>query len=87
MSVRAGQDASAVTALVAGRWAALDRLLPVPPALGDGHVLAVPGAAGRCEHWAGEPGSLDLAWGAARRFRLEPAGGRAGRARRPGRGC
>jgi GNAT superfamily N-acetyltransferase len=72
MSVRAGQDASAVTALVAGRWAALDRLLPVPPALGDGDVLAVPGAAGRCEHWAGEPGSLDLAWGAARRFRLEP---------------
>ncbi len=72
MSVRAGQDASAVTALVTERWAALDGLLPVPPALAGSGVLAVPGAAGRCEHWAGEPGSLDLAWGAARRFRLEP---------------
>jgi GNAT superfamily N-acetyltransferase len=72
MSVRAGQDASAITALVAERWAGLDGLLPVPPALADGDLLAVPGAAGRCEHWAGEPGSLDLAWGAARRFRLEP---------------
>jgi ribosomal protein S18 acetylase RimI-like enzyme len=27
-------------------------------------------AAAACEHWAGEPGSLDLTWGAARRFRL-----------------
>jgi ribosomal protein S18 acetylase RimI-like enzyme len=27
-------------------------------------------ADGACEHWAGEPGSLELAWGAARRFRL-----------------
>jgi GNAT superfamily N-acetyltransferase len=27
-------------------------------------------AAGSCEHWAGTPGSLDLTWGAARRFRL-----------------
>jgi GNAT superfamily N-acetyltransferase len=24
----------------------------------------------RCEHWAAEPGSLDLSWGAARRFQL-----------------
>jgi GNAT superfamily N-acetyltransferase len=72
MSVRAGQDTGAVTALVAERWPGLDRLLPVPPELAGGHVLAVPGAAGRCEHWAGEPGSLDLAWGAARRFRLDP---------------
>ncbi len=29
-------------------------------------------AAARCEHWAGRPGSLDLAWGAARRFTLVP---------------
>ncbi len=72
MSVRAGQDVGDVAALVAQRWADLDRLLPVPPPLGGGDLLAVPGAAGRCEHWAGEPGSLDLAWGAARRFRLEP---------------
>ncbi len=72
MSVRAGQDASGVTALVAQRWAGLDRLLPVPPALAGGDLVAVPGAVGRCEHWAGQPGSLDLAWGAARRFRLDP---------------
>ena len=72
MSVRAEQDASAVTAQVAGRWAGLDRLLPVPPALAGGELLTVPGAVGRCEHWAGEPGALDLAWGAARRFRLDP---------------
>lgn len=29
-------------------------------------------ATGRCEHWTGEPGSLDLVWGAQRRFRLIP---------------
>ena len=69
MSVRAGQDASTVMALVAERWAGLDRLLPVPPGLAGGELLAVPGAVGRCEHWAGQPGSLDLTWGAARRFR------------------
>lgn len=72
MSVRAGQDASAITALVARRWASLDQLLPVPPALAGGELLSVAGAVGRCEHWAGEPGSLDLAWGAARRFQLDP---------------
>ena len=72
MSVRAGQDASTVTALVAERWAALDRLLPEPLALAGGDLLAVPGAVGRCAHWTGQPGSLDLAWGAARRFQLEP---------------
>src|ERR1700724_3170892 len=72
MAVRAGHDPSAVTAQVAGRWAALDGLLPVPPPLVGGDLLAVPGAAGRCEHWSGAPGSLDLAWGAARRFRLDP---------------
>src|SRR4029077_2503921 len=32
----------------------------------DGQRAAI----GTCEHWAGEPGSLDLAWGAARRFQL-----------------
>jgi len=29
-----------------------------------------PHAAARCEHWAGAPGSLDLSWGAGRRFQL-----------------
>jgi GNAT superfamily N-acetyltransferase len=27
-------------------------------------------AAGRCEHWTAEPGSLELSWGAGRRFLL-----------------
>jgi GNAT superfamily N-acetyltransferase len=27
-------------------------------------------AVARCEHWTAEPGSLDLSWGAARRFQL-----------------
>ena len=71
--------ASAVGERAARRLAALDPLLPAPavPA-GCGAELAVTGpdgstaALGTCEHWAGEPGSLDLAWGAARRFRLEP---------------
>lgn len=29
-------------------------------------------AVGRCEHWIGAPGSLDLVWGATRRFTLVP---------------
>ncbi len=72
MSVRAGQELSDVTARTAQRWAGIDPLLPAPPVLAGGDLLAVPGAVGRCEHWAGEPGSLDLAWGAARQFRLGP---------------
>jgi GNAT superfamily N-acetyltransferase len=41
-----------------------------------GAVFAVPGADGQpratggCEHWYGDPESLDLTWGAARRFQL-----------------
>ncbi|HTT52748.1 MAG TPA: GNAT family N-acetyltransferase [Streptosporangiaceae bacterium] len=72
MPVRAGLELSGVTSLVAQRWAGIDPLLPAPPVQPDGDLLAVPGAAGRCAHWAGEPGSLDLAWGAARQFRLDP---------------
>lgn len=34
----------------------------------DGELIAT----GRCEHWTGEPGSLELIWGARRRFRLIP---------------
>ena len=63
----------------ASRLAAIDPLLPTPalPA-GCGTELAVTGpdgsavALGICEHWAGEPGSLELTWGAARRFQLTP---------------
>jgi GNAT superfamily N-acetyltransferase len=70
--------ATPAAALVARRWRGIDPLLPpVPPAsphcgaplvirAGDGAVIA----AGRCEHWVGEPGSLELSWGAGRRFQL-----------------
>ena len=52
--------------------------LPRPVPAGCGAELAVTGpdgstaALGTCEHWAGEPGSLDLTWGAVRRFQLTP---------------
>ena len=61
------------------RWRRIDPLLPavVPwSAASCGAPLIVTGAAGRvaatgsCAHWAGPPDSLDLSWGAARRFRL-----------------
>jgi GNAT superfamily N-acetyltransferase len=63
---------------VAERWQAADPLLPVPEPGPDGcgAPLAVTGpdgtvtAVGTCEHWEGTPGSLDLAWGAARQYRL-----------------
>ena len=71
--------ASAVGEQSARRLAAIDPLLPAAavPA-GCGAELAVTGpdgsvaALGTCEHWAGEPGSLELTWGAARRFQLTP---------------
>jgi len=67
--------------LVAQRWAQIDPLLPSPgrrsPHCGASLVVAGPGgtiaAAGSCEHWADAPGSLDLSWGAARRFQLAVA--------------
>jgi GNAT superfamily N-acetyltransferase len=71
---------SALLRRAAQRWRAIDRLLP-EPGLGaadcgadlvitgpDGQVIAD----GRCEHWAGAPGSLELSWGAPRQFRLTP---------------
>jgi GNAT superfamily N-acetyltransferase len=74
----AGDTASTVAAQVMRRWQAIDPLLPVPgtdaPGCGAGLFVAgadgQPAAAGTCEHWAGAPESLDLSWGAARRFRL-----------------
>jgi GNAT superfamily N-acetyltransferase len=70
---------SAVGEQAAGRLAALDPLLPAPAApAGCGAELAATGPDGRtaalgtCEHWAGEPGSLELTWGAVRRFQLTP---------------
>jgi len=71
--------ASAVGEQAARRLAALDPLLAAPavPA-GCGAELTATGphgsatAVGTCEHWAGEPGSLELTWGAVRRFQLTP---------------
>jgi len=69
-----------LTAEVAARWRAIDPLLPTPAAAEQscGTQLCVTGpggrliADGRCEHWHGEAGSLDLTWGAAHQFRLTP---------------
>jgi hypothetical protein len=65
---------------ISARWRAADPLLPEPVALGPGAgcgvVFTLAGAdgelraVGACEHWHGEPESLELTWGAARRFRL-----------------
>ncbi len=60
------------------RWRELDPLLPPPAALqaGCGARFAVAGDGGditaiaSCVHWDGEPDSMELTWGAARRFRL-----------------
>jgi GNAT superfamily N-acetyltransferase len=68
---------SGLDAGVARRWREIDPLLPSPflnaPHCGAPLVVSAEGgtvATGRCEHWAGAPGSLDLSWGAARRFQL-----------------
>ncbi len=53
------------------RWQQLDPLLPtVLPGDPGGHQVTRPGGRGSCRHWAGVPDSLDLTWGAARRFEL-----------------
>jgi GNAT superfamily N-acetyltransferase len=80
-SARAGRrDLGQVADITGQRWQAIDPLLPAVPGRppGCGADLAVDGpdgdlvAAGSCEHWAEEPGSLDLIEGAALRFRLTP---------------
>lgn len=78
MSAAAGDPRPIISAQAAQRWQAIDPLLPAPGKLpsGCGAELIVAGADGQpaaygtCEHWEGEPGTLELAWGAARRFRL-----------------
>jgi len=75
-----GHVSSEFTAQVARRWQAIDPLLPAsaPGPPGCGTVLTVTGADGpptataTCEHWVGDAESLDLSWGAARRFQLAP---------------
>jgi GNAT superfamily N-acetyltransferase len=77
MRTAAGRDWGRVSEQVAARWEAIDPLLPGPAAApGCGAELVVAGPAGDpaafgiCRHWKGRPGSLDLTWGATRRFRL-----------------
>jgi len=80
VSAATGDTGCEVIAHVARRWQAIDPLLPVPepPPPGCDARLVVAGADGEltalggCEHWVGTPGSMDLAWGAARRFQLTP---------------
>jgi GNAT superfamily N-acetyltransferase len=62
---------------VGRRWQALDPLLPEPsaPPAGCGEWLTAgpadaPTAVASCGHWTGEVGSLEMCWGAARRFGL-----------------
>lgn len=62
---------------VARRWTTLDPLLPhqapLPHGCGTAFTAAAsdgPTVAASCAHWQGTPGSLELTWGAARRFRL-----------------
>jgi len=71
---------SGVSAAAGRRWQAIDPLLPapsVPPGCGARLVVTAAGnqpvAVGRCEHWEGAPDSLELSWGAARRFQLAAA--------------
>jgi GNAT superfamily N-acetyltransferase len=76
----ARDTAGSISASAGQRWQAIDPLLPAPsvPA-GCGAGLVVTGASGQpiaaggCEHWEGAPDSLDLSWGAARRFELTAA--------------
>jgi ribosomal protein S18 acetylase RimI-like enzyme len=71
-------SAEGLRADVGDRWRHLDALLPQPGPLppGCGARLTVPGpdgqlvAAASCEHWHGDPRSLDVTWGAAVRFEL-----------------
>jgi GNAT superfamily N-acetyltransferase len=80
MSAALGPDGALLLADISRRWQAADRLLPAaeaPEAHGRcGAVFTVPGACGRlsaiggCEHWHGAPESLELSWGAARRYQL-----------------
>jgi GNAT superfamily N-acetyltransferase len=76
-AVRAG-GMEGLTAEVASRWQVIDPLLPTPSGsernCGAQLLVTGPGgrleADGRCEHWHGAAGSLDLTWGAAHQFRL-----------------
>ncbi|HEY2314404.1 MAG TPA: GNAT family N-acetyltransferase [Streptosporangiaceae bacterium] len=75
-----GDPAAVLLREISRRWQAADPLLPEPatPAPGAecGAVFTLTGtdgqpeAVGACDHWHGDPDSLELTWGAARRFQL-----------------
>jgi GNAT superfamily N-acetyltransferase len=77
----ASAEQTTSAAAIARRWQAIDRLLPPPRASGAGCGVELivagddgqPAATGSCQHWAGTPDSLELTWGAARRFQLMAA--------------
>lgn len=83
MPMIAEADAATICARAARRLAAIDPLLPESADLptGCGAMFVAEGAdgpdqpvaIGSCEPWEGEPGSIGLTLGAARRFRLIPA--------------
>jgi hypothetical protein len=78
MPADSGDRHAALAAAGSAGWQAADPLLPDPQqhSAGCGTSFTVVGpdglaaAAGCCEHWHGAPDSLDLTWGAARRFQL-----------------
>jgi GNAT superfamily N-acetyltransferase len=80
MSAVAGNAGTSIGTLVMRRWEELDPLLPVPGPLpeGCGAEFTIAGGAGEpaaaatCEHAEAAPGTLDTAWGTARRFQLVP---------------
>jgi hypothetical protein len=82
-----GEDAGLIDQAVL-RWQELDELLPGPgaPPHSCGVRLTVDGPRGKpqaagCEHWEGQPDSLDLTWGAA--IPADHLDSRVGRVRRP----
>jgi GNAT superfamily N-acetyltransferase len=77
MAVAPGGLTERVITQAGQRWQAVDPLLPEPsvPPAGCGEWLTAgpaeePTAVATCGHWTGEPGTLELCWGAARRFGL-----------------
>jgi len=80
MSAVAGNAGTSIGTLVLRRWQEIDPLLPepgpLPPGCGAEFTIAggagEPAAAATCAHFEAAPGSLDTAWGTARRFQLAP---------------
>jgi GNAT superfamily N-acetyltransferase len=80
MSAVAGNAGISIGTLVMQRWQEIDPLLPdpgpLPPGCGAEFTIAgaagEPAAAATCEHCEAAPGSLDTAWGTARRYQLAP---------------